>query len=92
MQTIKQPEIKGHTISLENRSKMSLDGVTEVVNFSDLTVELITNMGGLVIKGKNLNISRLNTDTGELNINGDIRHIQYSEKKKKTSLLEGLFK
>lgn len=86
--TEKQP----HAITLENRSKMTLSGVTEVVGFSDSSVDLNTNSGGLNIKGTNLNMSRLNTDTGELNINGNINLIQYNTKHKKSSLIDGLFK
>lgn len=92
MQTSKPIEKQTHVITLENRAKMTLTGVSEVVNFSDTAVELVTTMGGVTIKGKTLNISRLNTDTGELNVNGDIHLVQYTNIKKKTSLLEGLFK
>ena len=92
MQNGKPMEKQSHVITLENRANMTLTGVSEVVNFSETAVELITNMGGLTVKGKSLNISRLNTDTGELSVNGDIHSMQYTNVKKKTSLLEGLFK
>ena len=53
---------KEHSISLVNRSKMSLSGVNDVSEFSDSQVMLKTSMGGLCIKGKNLSINQLNTD------------------------------
>ena len=43
---------KEHSISLVNRSKMSLSGVNDVSEFSDSQVMLKTSMGGLCIKGK----------------------------------------
>lgn len=93
MTTIKQiPEKQTHTMQIDNRSSMSLTGVTEVVNFSDCVIELVTVMGGLTVKGKNLNMSRLNTDTGELSVSGDIHTAMYTNVKKKGSILEGLFK
>ena len=59
---------KEHSISLVNRSKMSLSGVNDVSEFSDSQVMLKTSMGGLCIKGKNLSINQLNTDTGMLDV------------------------
>ena len=53
---------KEHSISLVNRSEMSLSGVNDVSEFSDSQVMLKTSMGGLCIKGKNLSINQLNTD------------------------------
>ena len=41
---------KEHSISLVNRSKMSLSGVNDVSEFSDSQVMLKTSMGGLCIK------------------------------------------
>ncbi|MDY3031731.1 MAG: YabP/YqfC family sporulation protein [Clostridia bacterium] len=81
-----------HTITLENRSVMNLTGVEEVVNFSDMRIELTTSYGGLDIKGKGLTMSRLDTSSGELSISGDIHSAAYTNIKKKTNLLEGLFK
>lgn len=92
MQNIKMPEKQSHVVTIENRNDMTLTGVSEVVNFSDTAVELITSMGGLNIKGKSLNISRLNTDTGELSVSGEICSVTYAGIKKKAPLFEGLFK
>lgn len=73
---------KEHSISLVNRSKMSLSGVNDVSEFSDSQVMLKTSMGGLCIKGKNLSINQLNTDTGMLDVKGEIHSIQYVNKGK----------
>ena len=35
-------------------------------------------MGGLCLKGKKLSINQLNTDTGTLDVNGEIQLIQYT--------------
>lgn len=68
---------KEHSISLINRSQMSLSGINDVTEFSENQVILRTNMGGLSIKGKNLSINQLNTDTGRLDVKGEIHQIQY---------------
>lgn len=81
-----------HTLLLEDRAKMTLSGIKEVTGFSDTEVMLKTSCGALAVFGKGLNISRLNTDTGELFISGEINIMKYSKDKRKGSLFEGLFK
>lgn len=82
---------KKHSISLVNRSEMSLSGVNDVSEFSDSQVMLKTSMGGLCIKGKNLSINQLNTNTGMLDVKGEIHLIQYVNKGK-DGFFAGLFK
>lgn len=81
-----------HSLMMEDRARMSLTGVSEVSAFSDTIVSLKTCRGILTIQGKGMNISKLNTDTGELNVNGDISLIKYSKDKAKGGLFEGLFR
>ncbi|MGM9936102.1 MAG: YabP/YqfC family sporulation protein [Candidatus Ornithomonoglobus sp.] len=81
-----------HSLMLEDRSKMTLSGVKEVTAFSDTSVTLKTMLGLLLIQGKGLNISRLNTDTGELNVNGEINIMRYSKDKSSRGFFEGLFR
>ncbi len=75
-----------HSISLMNRAAMSLTGIVDVSEFSDTRVVLKTTMGGLLIKGKKLTINQLNTDTGTLDVNGEIHNIVYT-----TSAGDGFF-
>lgn len=67
-----------HSLSLLNRANMSLSGILDVSEFSDTKVVLKTSMGGLCIKGKKLSINQLNTDTGTLDVKGEIQMIQYT--------------
>lgn len=80
---------KEHSIILENRTRMTITGVLDVVSFSDNKVELKINMNSLVIKGKNFNMNQLDTDTGELSLTGEVAFIEYT--KEKGSLFSGLF-
>ncbi len=41
-----------HGIIIENREKMSVSGVQDVVSFDDQTVVLNTSMGELTVKGE----------------------------------------
>lgn len=78
-------------IEITARRDMSLTGVKEVKEFSDTRVILKTDMGSLVIRGKKLNISRLNTDTGALYVTGELESLRYTSPAG-GGIIEGLFK
>ena len=50
-------------IVLENREKLSISGVLDVLSFDDQIVILETELGLLTIKGENLRINKLSLDT-----------------------------
>lgn len=70
---------KVQNILLENRQKLLVSGVIDVESFNEQYVIVHTDLGVLAIKGEGLHISRLNLDNGELNVEGDITSIEYSE-------------
>lgn len=80
---------------LENREKLNVSGVLDVLSFDDQVVIIETELGLLSIKGEELRISKLSTDTEEVIIEGNICNLNYSEKstdKKESSLLSKIFK
>ena len=82
-------------IVLENRRKLSISGVIDVLSFDDQIVILETDLGMLTIKGEDLRINKLSIDTTEVVIEGDINNLSYSEKQDKKSsgsLLGKIFK
>ena len=72
--TIKIP----HCISMEDRNKITLTGVNDVDSFDEETVTVITSEGELSIKGSELHIGKLSTDTGEMSIEGRIDALIYT--------------
>ena len=91
MQIEQKKMTQQHIVSMENRQKMTITGVLDVASFSDTAVDLKTSMGGMIIKGKGLSISKLSTDSGELNVNGEIAMMQYTQKSG-GGFFAGLFK
>lgn len=80
---------------LENRQKLSISGVLDVLSFDDQVVIVETELGLLNIKGENLRINKLSIDTSEVIIEGDIYSLLYSDKssdKKGNSLIGKIFK
>lgn len=65
---------------LENREKLSISGVLDVLSFDDQIVILETELGLLTIKGENLRINKLSLDTAEVIIDGEVYNLGYSEK------------
>ncbi len=59
-------------IIMENRSKLSVSGVEDIDTFDESNFIAITNMGALVVRGADLHINKLNVDTGELVVDGEI--------------------
>ena len=85
-----------HQMMLYNREKGNLTGILDVISFDENTIVLDTDMGLLTIKGKDLHVSRLTLEKGEIDIEGQADSLVYSssESFKKTgqSLLSRLFK
>ena len=80
---------------LENRGKLSISGVLDVLSFDDQIVIVQTDLGMLTIKGENLRINKLSIDTSEVIVEGEINNLAYSEKeleKKNSSFLGKIFK
>ena len=70
---------KVHNVIMEKRAKLNMSGVSEVVSFDDETVVLKTDMGLLTIKGEKLNIGSFSASSGELNMNGSVCALVYTQ-------------
>ncbi len=81
---------------LENREKLSISGVLDVLSFDDQVVIVETELGLLTVKGENLRINKLSIDTSEVVVDGEIYNLAYSEndldKKSATGILGKIFK
>ncbi len=65
---------------LENREKLTISGVNDVLSFDDQIVILETQLGLLTVKGENLRINKLSLDNEEVVVEGEINNLIYSEK------------
>lgn len=87
---------KPHKLMLTNRRTCTISGVNDVLSFDVDEILLETEQGMLMIKGNELHVSRLSLDKGEVDIDGRIDSLTYSESAgysaKGESLLARLFK
>ena len=59
-------------IVLENREKLNVSGVKDVLSFDDQMIIVQTTLGLLTIKGENLRVNKLNIDTSDFSVDGTI--------------------
>ena len=88
-------ENKKSNLSLENRKKLALTGVVEVISFDEERILLNTVLGMLSVKGSELKMSKLDVQNGDVSIVGNIDSMIYSGmkiKKEKYSLFKKLFR
>jgi sporulation protein YabP len=79
-----------HRLVLNERSLLTMTGVTEVVSFDELTVVLKTTLGLLVIGGKDLQLKQLTTDGGQVTVQGTVNALHYEQPREHTGWLRRL--
>lgn len=86
---IKRP----HQVLWKDRKQGSVTGVVDVVSFDESMILLETELGMLTLKGKELHISRLLLEMGEVEMEGCIDSMVYSGSgpAKRGSLLKRMF-
>lgn len=80
---------KPHRMFLEERARLSLTGVSDVRDFDEKAVTAVTGQGELSIHGADLQITRLDLESGDLSLEGQIDSLTYSETRASSG---GLFK
>ena len=87
---------KAHKMILSNRRTGTITGVSDVISFDITEVLLETEQGMLMIKGADLHVNRLTLEKGEVDIEGRIDSLAYSDvtsfQKQGESLIGRLFK
>jgi len=67
-----------HKLCLDNRKKLSLTGVEKVISANENQVIAKTGNSKLYIHGKNLEVSKLDIDSGILDLIGEVFSMKYS--------------
>lgn len=85
-----------HKMAVTGRKLCSLTGVVDAVSFDLSEILLETDLGMLMIKGSDLHVKRLTLEKGEVDLEGRIDSLTYSDHTtlaaKGESLLGRLFK
>lgn len=85
-----------HKMTVTNRKSCTLNGVNDVLSFDEHEILLETEQGMLMIKGNDLHVNRLTLDKGEIDVDGKIDSLTYSDvngsSHKNESFLSKLFR
>lgn len=96
MEDLNNANKRVHKVMMSNRRTCTINGVNDVLSFDVHEILLETDQGMLMIKGDELHVNRLTLDKGEVDVDGKIDSLTYSEGtgagNKSESLLSKLFK
>ena len=81
-----------HRMILEDRERMSITGVIDVLSFDEESIIAETEKGMLILRGNNMHVGKLNLDEGEVSVDGLIDTIECGISKGKNSFLNRIFK
>ncbi|MDI9510214.1 MAG: sporulation protein YabP [Clostridiales bacterium] len=75
----RQEVLKGHKLNINARKTALITGVNDVLSFDAGEVLLQTEQGILMIRGSELHVNRLSLEKGEVDIDGRIDSLTYSD-------------
>ena len=68
-----------HKLTLNERQKLTMTGVTEVVSFEDTGVVLQTSLGTLMVQGRDLQLKTLSAEGGQVEVAGSVSALSYEQ-------------
>ena len=81
-----------HKLTLDERSKLTMTGVTEVLSFDEAAVVLRTELGKLLIQGQELKLKTLSLEGGQVEVEGKISALDYEEPRAREGFFRGLLR
>jgi sporulation protein YabP len=81
-----------HSLTLKERGKLTMTGVTEVVSFEDTAVVLQTELGVLTVHGRDLQLKTLSLEGGQVAVDGTVSALVYEEPRQGGSWLSRLLR
>ena len=82
-----------HKLTLSQRNNLAITGVTEVVSFDDGAVVLRTELGTLIVQGRDLQLKTLSTEGGQVAVEGTVAALIYEEpRQQKGGWMQRLFR
>ena len=80
-----------HKLTLNERKKLTVTGVTEVVSFEENAVILKTALGTLVVQGQQLQLQAPSLEGGQVDVEGTVSALIYEELRSAGGVLRRLF-
>lgn len=80
-----------HKVTISGRHSGTISGVSDVLSFDVGEILLETEQGMLMVKGSELHVKRLTLEKGEVDIEGKIDSLTYSNGSGRKENAESLF-
>lgn len=80
-----------HSLTLHERKKLTLTGITEVVSFDENSVVMHTPLGTLVVQGSGLQLKTLTPEGGAVTVTGEVTDLSYEQLRAPGGWLSRLF-
>ena len=80
-----------HGLNLDERKKLSVTAVAEVVSFDEAEIVLRTSLGTLVVQGQELKLRQLTLEGGNVAVEGQIDSLVYEQTRQTGSVLRRIF-
>lgn len=88
----KRPVARPQNLILENRKRLVLSGVKEVVSFDETALSLETDLGRLEVRGNGMHIDSFDTKSGDMTVSGDIYATVYREVSEPRGFIKRVFR
>ncbi len=75
----KKPIKMPQNVIMEDRRALTITGVNDIDSFDEQSVVVFTELGELTVRGFDLHMNKIDVETGELSMEGDIQSLSYSE-------------
>lgn len=84
--------LKDNNITLFNRSRLTLSGVTKVISISPTSISVEAYGSGLLIFGNDMLVTKLDVESGNIEATGLFDAIKYTTSKNKGGFLKRILK
>ncbi len=75
--------MENHKVTIENREMTTITDIVEIDSFDEEEIRATLKKGALIIRGANMNVQKLDLQTGEAIIAGTINSLMYVKVKEK---------
>lgn len=69
---------RAHSLIMENRRQLRISGVKDIDCFTETKIVLNTVMGELIVRGQELHVTALDSETGDFSMTGLVKSLLYS--------------
>lgn len=82
-----------HTLILEQRTKLTISGVSEICGFDENYINMVTEQGILSVKGKDIKVVSFDTDSKNISVSGNFFALIYvNDDNEKKGFFKSLFR